>query len=64
MTLFFLFIYFAFLGFFRAAPAAFGGSQARGLIRAAAAGLYHGHSNAGSEQPLGPTPQLMAMPYP
>ena len=35
--------------FFRAAPAAYGGSQARGLIRAVAAGLHHSHSNARSE---------------
>jgi len=28
---------------------AYGGSQARGLIRATAAGLCHSHSNAGSE---------------
>ena len=30
-------------------PAAYGGSQARGLIRAAAASLHHSHSNAGSK---------------
>ena len=34
---------------FRAALAACGGSQARGRIRAIAAGLRHSHSNAGSE---------------
>ena len=44
-----------------AAPAAYGGSQARGQIGAAAAGLYHSHSNTGSEPCLRPTPQLMAM---
>ena len=33
---------------FRAVPAACGGSQARGLTGAAAAGLQHSHSNAGS----------------
>ena len=33
---------------FRAAPAAYGGSQARGPIRATAAGLHHSHSNVGS----------------
>ena len=32
-----------------AAPAAYGSSQARVQIRAAAAGLHHSHSNAGSE---------------
>ena len=42
---------------FRVAPAAYGGSQARGLIRAVAASLHHSHSHARSE----PTPQLMAM---
>ena len=34
---------------FRAAPAAYGGSQARGRVGAIAAGLHHSHSNAGSE---------------
>ena len=34
---------------FRAGPAAYGGSQARGPIRAVAAGLHHSHSNMGSE---------------
>ena len=48
----------------RAAPAAYGGSQARGRIRAAAAGLHHGHSNAGSKLHLGPTPQLTTTPDP
>ena len=33
---------------FRAAPVSYGGSQARVLIGAIAAGLYHSHSNAGS----------------
>ena len=47
---------------FRATPVAYGGSQARVLIKAAAAGLRHSHSNAGSEPRLQPTPQLMATP--
>ena len=34
---------------FRAAPAAYGNSEARGRIKAAAAGLQHSHSNTGSE---------------
>ena len=34
---------------FTAAPAAYGGSQARGRIGASAAGLPHSHGNAGSE---------------
>ena len=37
---------------FRAAPLAYGSSQARGGIRAAAAGLRHSHSNTGSEPHL------------
>ena len=43
---------------------AYGGSQARGRIWAIAAGLYHRHSNAGSEPSLQPTPQLRATPNP
>ena len=35
-----------------AAPAAYGGSQARGQIGAAAAGLHQSHSNTGSEPHL------------
>ena len=44
-----------------AAPAAYVGSQARGPIGAAAAGLRQSHSNAWSEPHLQPTPQLKAM---
>ena len=47
-------------GVFRAAPVAYEGSQARGLIRAVAAGLRQSHSNAISEPCLWPTPQLTA----
>ena len=50
--------------FFRAAPVAYGGCQARGRIGATAADLHHSHSNAGSELLLRPIPQLMAMPDP
>ena len=39
---------------------AYGGSQARGLIRVVASSLQHSHSNEGSEPCLWPTPQLMA----
>ena len=46
---------------FGATPAAHGGSQARGPIGAAAAGLPPGPSNTGSEPHLQPTPQLTAM---
>ena len=49
---------------FRAPPTAYGGSQARGRIRAAVAGLHHSHSNMGSEPCLQPTPQLTATPDP
>ena len=55
----FLFL-FCFLLLFRASPAAYGGSQARGQIGATAAGLGHSHSNAESKQSLRPTPQLKA----
>ena len=47
----FIFIY-LFTLLFRAAPAAYGSSQARGLIRDVAAGLHHSHSNAESEPGL------------
>ena len=57
---FFLFSFF----FSRAAPTAYGGSQARGLIGASAAGLCHHYSNAGSKPRLQPTPRFMAMPDP
>ena len=53
------FVLFCFL-FFRAAPVAYGSSQAKGQIRAVAAGLYQSHSHVGSEPPLQLTPQLMA----
>ena len=48
----------------RAAPVAYGGSQARGLIGAIAARLHHSHSNARSKPFLRPIPQLRAMPDP
>ena len=44
---------------YRAAPVAYGGSQARGQIGAVAASLRHNHSNTGSKLCLRPTPQLM-----
>ena len=56
----FLFFYFCLVAFSRAAPEAYGSSQARGLIGAVAAGLHQSHSNAGSQPCLQPTPQLMA----
>ena len=57
----FFFGLFAILG---AAPVAYGGSQARGLIRAIATSLRQSRSNLGSEPHLQPTPQLMAAPDP
>ena len=59
---YFIYLFFCLFAFSRAAPAAYRGSQAKGLIGAVAAGLHQSHSNAGSEQYLQPTPQLMAMP--
>ena len=56
ILLFYLFIF----CLFRAARAAYGGSQASGGIRAVIAGLHHRPSNAASEPRLQPTPQLMA----
>ena len=56
MSLFlFLFLFFSFLSFFpffRAAPEAYGGSQARGRTRATAVGLLHSHSYMWSETRL------------
>ena len=57
-------LFFFFLVFSRATPVAYGGSQARGLIEAAAAGLHHRCSNVGSKPRLRPTPQLRAMSDP
>ena len=45
---------------FPSSPAAYGGSQARGGIRAVAAGLYHSHSRTRSETCLRPTLHLEA----
>ena len=53
--------FYVFILCFRATPAAYGSSQARGWIRATSAGLHHTHSNTGSKPCLQPTPQLMAM---
>ena len=41
-----------------AAPTAYGSSQAKGWIRAVAAGLHHSHRNAGSKPHLQPIPWL------
>ena len=58
------FFFFCLFVFSRAAPAAYGGSQVRGLIGAAATGLRQSHSNVGSEPHLLPTAQLKATPDP
>ena len=55
---------FLFFFFFCLFVTADGGSQARALIGAVAAGLCHSPSNARSELHLPPTPQLIAMPDP
>ena len=54
----FLFLFFCLFALSRAAPVAYGGSQARGLIGAVAAGLCHSHSNSGSEPHPRPTAML------
>ena len=43
---------------FRAAPTAYGGSQARGQFRAVVTGLCHSRSNTRSKPCLRPTPQI------
>ena len=53
-----------FIFFWSFEPEAYGGSQARGPIRAEADGLHHSHSNSGSKLRLRPTPQLRATPDP
>ena len=55
--MFFLFVCFCLFAFSRATPTAHGGSQARGLIGAVAAGLRQSHSNAGSNPRLQPAAQ-------
>ena len=56
------FFFFGLFGISWAAPAAYGGSQAGGLIGAVAAS--HSHSHMGSKPSLRPTPQLTAIPDP
>ena len=48
----FFFFFFCLFAISWAAPMTYGGSQARGQIRPAAAGLYHSHSNVGSKPHL------------
>ena len=47
-----------------ATPTAYGGSQARGLIRAVATSLRQSRSKSGSKPHLQPVSQLTAMPDP
>ena len=54
------FVLFCFVCLFRAAPVAYGGSQASDQIGAVAASLCQSHSNAGSKPCLWPIPQLTA----
>ena len=54
------FLFFFFFCLLRAPLVAYGGSQARGQIRAVAASLHHSHSNTRSKPHLRPTPQLTA----
>ena len=60
----FIYLFLSFFVFLRAASMAYGGSQARGIIRAVAASLRQSHSNVGSGPRLRPTPQLTATPDP
>ena len=46
---FFFFFFFCLFAISWATPAAYGGSQARGLIGAVAVSLHRSHSNVGSE---------------
>ena len=64
LLLLLFFFFFHPFDFSRAAPTAYGGSQARGLIGAVATGLRQSHSNAVSEPCLRPTPQCTATPDP
>ena len=57
-------IFFAFLLFLGPLPAAYGSSQAGGLIEAEAADLCQSHSNMGPQPRLRATPQLTATPDP
>ena len=54
--------FFFFFFLFRATPAAYGSSQARGRTGAVAASLCPSHGNTGSELPLRPVLQLVATP--
>ena len=60
VTQFFSFcFYFIYLLLFRAAPAAYGVSQAKGQISTVATSLYQSHSNTGSQPSPQPTAQSL-----
>ena len=61
---FYFFCLFFFFAISWAAPVAYGGFQAKGLIGAVATSLHQSHSNTESEPCLRPAPQLTAMPDP
>ena len=60
VAFYFIYVFIFVFCLFRAAPLAYGGSQARGRIGAVTVGLHQSHSNAGSELHLRPSPQRMA----
>ena len=55
-----VFFFFLIFYLFRAAPAAYGGFQARGPSRAVAASPHHSQNNDRSKPCMQPTPQLTA----
>ena len=56
MNIYFMIFIYSFFFFLRTAPTAYGGSQARGQIRAVAAALHHNHTESEPHLP----PQLTA----
>ena len=60
----FIYLFIFIFCLFRATLTACGSFQARGWLRATAAGLHHSHSNARSKPPLWPTLKVTAMPDP
>ena len=56
------FNFYLFIFFFATLPEAYGSSQARDQIQAAAAGPHHNHGSTGPSLICNPTPQLVATP--
>ena len=52
LPLSFIYLFVYLLLFFRAAPVAYGGSQARGWFGAVTTSLHHSHRNSGSDPPV------------